>query len=293
MLKSSSQKHRCAFGKIDGPGEWNKTNLNQWNPSVSNQASLKGTPTVDGRNPFRTTWKPLQNIVRWHLQGNRIIPGFLNVGAGFPTNKLVSYGLKVVQDFATIPSVKKWNRPKVTSRPGPPEISPFAGARVRSRACNSSSPSDIRCCAMPGEAPGFGEKERESGKQRETEREGERQREKKRERERSCSSSHYWFSCDLHSQETRQSIEQVSKLEHDCQISITVVNGSRKAPPNWQCTQDKRTQTQLQKQAYTHKRNCKQERTHKYNCMLPTHPPGTPPPGPTHMLYVYMLTPHP
>ena len=45
------------------PGKWNKTHLNQWNPSISNQTNLRRThmhpcaswlgPTVDERNPFR------------------------------------------------------------------------------------------------------------------------------------------------------------------------------------------------------------------------------------------------
>ena len=40
-----------------------KTNLNlQPNPNR--------TPTVDGRNPFRTTLKPWESIVCWYLQGN-------------------------------------------------------------------------------------------------------------------------------------------------------------------------------------------------------------------------------
>ena len=35
--------HRWPVGKIDGTGKWNKTRLNQWNPSFS-QTNLKRTP---------------------------------------------------------------------------------------------------------------------------------------------------------------------------------------------------------------------------------------------------------
>ena len=43
-------------------------------PSIS-----KRTPTVDARNPFRTTLKPwLDSFVRRRLPGNRLIPGFLS-----------------------------------------------------------------------------------------------------------------------------------------------------------------------------------------------------------------------
>ena len=36
-----------------------------------------GKTDPDRRNPFRTTLKPEETIVGWHLQGNRLIPGFL------------------------------------------------------------------------------------------------------------------------------------------------------------------------------------------------------------------------
>ena len=55
-------RHRWPSGKIDGPGKWNKTHLNQWNPSIFNQAHLKRTPmhfrghfasSLDGRLAHR------------------------------------------------------------------------------------------------------------------------------------------------------------------------------------------------------------------------------------------------
>ena len=33
-------------------------------------------PAADGRNPFRTTWKPWETMVGWYSQGNQH-PGFL------------------------------------------------------------------------------------------------------------------------------------------------------------------------------------------------------------------------
>ena len=40
--------HQCPFGKIDGPGKWNKTNLNQWNQSISSQTNLKRARMAGG-----------------------------------------------------------------------------------------------------------------------------------------------------------------------------------------------------------------------------------------------------
>ena len=43
------------MGINDGPGTWNKTNLNQWNPSISIQTRRsKGNTQVDKWNPFQS-----------------------------------------------------------------------------------------------------------------------------------------------------------------------------------------------------------------------------------------------
>ena len=46
-------------------------------PNLDEKAKEIGRFYVGGRHPFRTTLKPWDAIVRWHLQGNQIIPGFL------------------------------------------------------------------------------------------------------------------------------------------------------------------------------------------------------------------------
>ena len=71
FTKGQVWEHGCSFWlvcltKTEGPC--------LFSGSIIYQAHLfpKRTPTVDGRNPFRTTLKPVDTIVCWYLQGTRI-----------------------------------------------------------------------------------------------------------------------------------------------------------------------------------------------------------------------------
>ena len=44
-LKENEHEHRWPYGRTNGPGKWDKTRLNQWNPSTFSQTDLKRTPT--------------------------------------------------------------------------------------------------------------------------------------------------------------------------------------------------------------------------------------------------------
>ena len=49
-------------------------------PRVKADGTIAFMRTVDGRNPLRTTLKPWETIVCWHLQGNHQKPEFLLAG---------------------------------------------------------------------------------------------------------------------------------------------------------------------------------------------------------------------
>ena len=74
-LKSidSAEKKKCFFREARGfPGTSPKKTRRFQKKMRVFRVSRKwwSTTTVDGRNPFRTTWKPWETIICWYLQGN-------------------------------------------------------------------------------------------------------------------------------------------------------------------------------------------------------------------------------
>ena len=89
---------------MDGPGKWNETHPNQWNPSIFNQAHLKRTPMV--------AWSPgvggEEGLVFFRFFGGwePKFGGLLVQRRGFPFARYQKQGPVHIQNQASNPNHK-------------------------------------------------------------------------------------------------------------------------------------------------------------------------------------------